>query len=165
MTEKIVQLVDKDNNNLYPVAGSLKQGSVTTSTINGKAVTADKIDFSTLGAQCVGKHGTGGTISVSFTPATSGGIIEVDAITGYVWGYAGGTASMRISNSGGLNTDSYIDGALSGGDLVGRQMHSKYLYSGATAGTTYTITATIYGQLGTPPSIAIFVKYYPGSNG
>lgn len=48
MTEKIVQLIDKDNNNVYPVAGSLKQGSVTTSTINNKAVTADKIDFSTI---------------------------------------------------------------------------------------------------------------------
>lgn len=48
MTEKIVQLIDKDNNNIYPVAGSLKSGSVTTSTINDGAVTADKIDVLSL---------------------------------------------------------------------------------------------------------------------
>lgn len=48
MVDKVVQLQDKDANNLYPVAGSLKQGSVTTSTINDGAVTAAKIDTSTL---------------------------------------------------------------------------------------------------------------------
>ena len=48
MADKIVQLVDKDNNNVYPIAGALAQGSVTTSTINDGAVTAEKIDFSTL---------------------------------------------------------------------------------------------------------------------
>lgn len=48
MVDKIVQLVDVDNNNVYPVAGSLKQGSVTTSTINDGAVTAAKINFSSL---------------------------------------------------------------------------------------------------------------------
>lgn len=48
MADKVVQLVDKDNNNVYPIAGALAQGSVNTSTINDGAVTADKIDFSTL---------------------------------------------------------------------------------------------------------------------
>lgn len=45
MTDKIVQLVDNENNNIYPVAGSLAQGSVTTSTINDGAVTGAKIDW------------------------------------------------------------------------------------------------------------------------
>lgn len=48
MVDKIVQLVDKDDNNVYPVAGSLKQGSVTTGTINDGAVTPSKIDMSAL---------------------------------------------------------------------------------------------------------------------
>ena len=48
MADKVVQLVDKDNNNVYPIAGALAQGSVNTSTINDGAVTANKIDFSTL---------------------------------------------------------------------------------------------------------------------
>jgi hypothetical protein len=48
MPNKIVQLVDNENDNIYPIAGSLAQGSVTTSTINDVAVTASKIDFSTM---------------------------------------------------------------------------------------------------------------------
>lgn len=48
MPNKIVQLVDNENNNIYPVAGSLAQDSVTTSTINDEAVTSSKIDFSTM---------------------------------------------------------------------------------------------------------------------
>lgn len=51
MTDKIVQLIDKDNNNVFPVAGSLKQGSVNSATINNKAVTAPKINFSTFFTQ------------------------------------------------------------------------------------------------------------------
>lgn len=49
MADKVVQLVDKDNNNVYPIAGALAQGSVNTGTINDEAVTAEKIDFTTLG--------------------------------------------------------------------------------------------------------------------
>lgn len=48
MSNQVVQLTDKDNNNIYPVAGALKQGSVTTSTIDDGAVTGAKIDFTTL---------------------------------------------------------------------------------------------------------------------
>lgn len=48
MAEKIVQLIDKDNNNIYPVAGSLKDGSVVTSSIADGAVTSAKVDFSTM---------------------------------------------------------------------------------------------------------------------
>lgn len=48
MADKVVQLIDKDNNNVYPIAGALAQGSVNTSTINDGAVTADKINYSTM---------------------------------------------------------------------------------------------------------------------
>ena len=58
MADRVVQLKDNQDNNVYPVAGALKQGSVTTSTINDGAVTtskindgavtADKIDFTTI---------------------------------------------------------------------------------------------------------------------
>lgn len=48
MVDKIVQLVDKDDNNLFPVAGSMKQGAVTTNLLADGAVTKDKIDFSTM---------------------------------------------------------------------------------------------------------------------
>ena len=43
MADKIVQLENKDGDNIFPVAGALKSGSVSTSTINDAAVTAAKI--------------------------------------------------------------------------------------------------------------------------
>ena len=73
MANKVVQLTDDSNNNIYPVAGALKSGSVTTSTIGNGAVTADKIDFTTLinnkkfmqagavpGVVCQGTNNVGG---------------------------------------------------------------------------------------------------------
>lgn len=48
MVDKIVQLVDKDNNNVYPIAGALAQGSVNTSTINDGAVTVGKMNFNSF---------------------------------------------------------------------------------------------------------------------
>ena len=48
MADKIVQLKDNQDNNVYPVAGAMKQGSVTTGTINDGAVTGVKIDFTTI---------------------------------------------------------------------------------------------------------------------
>lgn len=47
-TEEIVQLIDKDSNSIYPKAGALTQGSVTTSSIASGAVTSDKIDYTSL---------------------------------------------------------------------------------------------------------------------
>jgi len=49
MANQVVTIIDNEGNNIYPVAGALMQESVTTSTINNGAVTADKIDFTTLG--------------------------------------------------------------------------------------------------------------------
>ena len=43
MTDRIVQFTDGEDNNIFPVAGALKSGSVTTSTINDEAVTTAKI--------------------------------------------------------------------------------------------------------------------------
>lgn len=45
MADKIVTLIDHEGENLYPVAGALKEGSVTTSTIADDAITSSKIDF------------------------------------------------------------------------------------------------------------------------
>ena len=48
MADRVVQLKDNQDNNVYPIAGALAQGSVTTSTINDGAVTGVKIDFTTI---------------------------------------------------------------------------------------------------------------------
>ena len=51
MANQVVTIIDNNGNDIYPVAGALMQGAVTTSTINDGAVTANKIDFSTFGDQ------------------------------------------------------------------------------------------------------------------
>ena len=48
MADKIVTLIDNEGTNIYPVAGAVKEGSVTTSTIADDAITPAKIDFSTF---------------------------------------------------------------------------------------------------------------------
>ena len=58
MANKVVQLIDKDDNNIFPVAGSIagdsittgmiKDDAITTAKIDDGAVTANKIDSSTI---------------------------------------------------------------------------------------------------------------------
>lgn len=48
MANNIVQLIDKDNNNIFPVAGSMAGDSVTTSMIQDNAVTSAKIKTEVL---------------------------------------------------------------------------------------------------------------------
>lgn len=48
MVNKIVQLEDKEGNNVFPVAGSMASDSITTAMLQDGAVTSDKIDFATL---------------------------------------------------------------------------------------------------------------------
>lgn len=44
MADKIVQLVDKNSNNLYPVAGAVIDNAVSTGAISSQAVTNAKIE-------------------------------------------------------------------------------------------------------------------------
>lgn len=48
MANKITQLVNKDGDNLYPLAGGILSDSVTTDMVQDGAVTSDKIDSTTL---------------------------------------------------------------------------------------------------------------------
>lgn len=48
MANKVVQLVDKNSNNLYPVAGAVITDAVSTGAISNQAVTNPKIDWSTI---------------------------------------------------------------------------------------------------------------------
>ena len=49
MADKIVQLVDDQNNNIYPISRGVAANSVDTNAIQDGAVTSDKIDSTTLG--------------------------------------------------------------------------------------------------------------------
>lgn len=131
--------------------------------IGDSSITSDKIDFSTIGTNCVMNHDDGTSISVPFTPKVSGGIIEVEAMTGSTWGYAGQTIGLYITTPSGLTRVSYHDGALVSGDTIGRQMLSRAIFSGATADTTYTFEAYAGGITGRNPDISIVVRYYPGN--
>lgn len=48
MSNNIVQLEDKDGNNVFPVAGSLAANSIETTMLKDGSVTSDKIDFTTM---------------------------------------------------------------------------------------------------------------------
>ena len=48
MANKITQLVNKNGDNLYPLAGGIMSDSVTTDMIQDGAVTSDKIDSATI---------------------------------------------------------------------------------------------------------------------
>lgn len=121
------------------------------------------IDFATMGVNCVMNKSNGKNVSVSITPKISGGIIEIEAVTGYTWGYGGGTITYELNKPSGLTRDSYHIGSMSGGDTTGRQMITNAIYSGAKAGTTYTFSASVTGNTGATPDTSIIARYYPGS--
>lgn len=130
MPNKIVQLIDNEDNNIYPVAGSLAQGSVTTSTINDAAVTAAKIDFGTMPGNYSaseidtgytwidGKHIYKKTISLGALPnATTNSVSHGISNLGYVIkteGAALSTNGVRIdlpfsSSSGASNVQISVE--------------------------------------------------------
>ena len=53
MADKIVQLVDDQNNNIYPISRGVAADSVDTNAIQDGAVTSDKIDWSTLTSKTI----------------------------------------------------------------------------------------------------------------
>lgn len=55
MVDKIVQLVDKDNNNIYPLSRGVAADSIDTNAIQDGAVTSQKIDSATIITSPVGK--------------------------------------------------------------------------------------------------------------
>ena len=74
MADKIVQLVDQNDDNIYPVAGAMKDGTVDTNTILDGAVTGAKIDFSTTGGQCSQTNLPETTIGTSYVTLVSSSV-------------------------------------------------------------------------------------------
>lgn len=48
MADRIVQLTDEDDNNIFPAAGTMPTGAITTNMLQNNSVTSDKIDFTTI---------------------------------------------------------------------------------------------------------------------
>lgn len=100
MAEKIVQLIDNNNDNIYPVAGSLKDGSVTTSTISDEAVTSAKIDMDSLTSALYGNI----VSDMAFSISRAGGQQSTHTgkkihLGGNVYIYAGKAASSSAGSS------------------------------------------------------------------
>lgn len=123
--------------------GALKDNAVTESSITDNAVTADKIDFTTSAMHIYyAKIGT----EISFT-AEADMYVEVEGLTGYSWGYAGGIRSLDVTTETGLTRIFHRAGGLTGGDGVGRQCALHALYS-TTKNTNCKIKVTLGGNGG-----------------
>lgn len=98
--------------------------------------------------------------SISFT-AEADMYVEVEALTGYVWGYAGGTVSLDVATSTGLTPIFNRAGGLTGGDGAGRQLSLHALYS-TTKGTACTVQVNRGGATGGAQSGAgiVIIKCY-----
>ena len=78
MANKVVQLINEDNDNLYPLSGGVLSDSITTDMLKDDSVTSDKIDSTTLYEYTGTGHGESGNITLS-APFTDFKYIEVFA--------------------------------------------------------------------------------------
>lgn len=102
MADKIVQLVDEDNNNIYPISRGVAADSVDTAALKDNSVTSAKIDSATFSTsrKAVGTWIDGRTIyrkTVHITsPSTSNdyyGVVDNDLTQGlYITGYMTATS-------------------------------------------------------------------------
>lgn len=143
-------------------SGKIATSAVTTEKIASSAVTREKLNLDSTATTFY--YSNADTPSVSFTTTTDC-VVEITAVTGYRWGYSGGTLSLDISTSG-MNWMLNKSGNLTGGDGAGRQM-TAICYGKANANKNITITATQSGHLGGAASndkIALLVKCYRIAN-
>ena len=118
-----------------------------TTDITGDMIVTGGSAFSGLSTTCgVDFYNTTIGSSISFI-ADQDMIVEVEALTGYVWGYAGGIVSLDVSTHTGLTQIFQRAGGITGGDAVGRQMGLHALYS-TTSGTSCTIKVEQGGNTG-----------------
>lgn len=133
MADKIVQLQDEDGNNIFPLARGLGSDTVSTATIQNGAVTAAKIDLTTL----IDKIYPVGSIYMStnnVSPQTFLGgtwtriqnTFLIAAGSNYSAGSTGGSASHThtLSDAGGTafrnySTYAYIGRASTAGNIPG----------------------------------------------
>lgn len=114
-----------------------------TSKIGTGSVTADMIDFKTCAMHIY--YAVLGT-DVSFI-AEEDMYVEVEALTGFTWGYSGGIRSLDVNVHNGLTQLFNRSGGLSGGDTTGRQMSLHALYR-TTKNTECTLNVAISGSGG-----------------
>lgn len=128
------------------IPGYIQQGDkavLNTTQIGDSSITSSKIDFTTCGVHIY--YAPIGT-EISFV-AEADMYVEVEALTGYVWGYGGGTMSLDVSVHTGLDRIMHRAGGLTGGDQIGRQLSLHALYK-TTKNTQCTIKVSRGGASG-----------------
>lgn len=85
MADRIVQLTDEDDNNIFPAAGTMPTGAITTNMLQNNSVTSDKIDFTTLEGGNVPVAAT--SIHMPYGP-TSDHVIDLTRIGNIVFAFA-----------------------------------------------------------------------------
>lgn len=111
--------------------------------IGDDVIQARNLDFNTCAMHIYyAKIGT----EISFT-AEEDMFIEVEALTGYTWGYAAGARSLDVTTETGLTRLFHRAGGITGGDGAGRQLILHALYS-TTKNTVCKIKVTLGGQNG-----------------
>lgn len=191
MAEKIVQLVDKDNNNLYPVAGSLKSGSVTTSTISDGAVTQSKIAYSSFSPNSVVTRFYFNTLRSEERGTLQAQTLRGTTLTfgwsgyGAVIGIIGGAENIKYANiihsaefSEGINDDygvwgvnpnssiySYgrIGGYSGGENILPPGQASQYVIDGITVGYGSLFHSSAFAGMRDASTMA--VQFIRGSGG
>lgn len=116
MANKITQLVNKDGDNLYPLAGGILSDSVTTDMLQDESVTSDKIDWSTT------QHFSSYISDVVNVTINSGGGL----IRHFSEFFGGTTAFNQMMNGKAIAAANvFISGPGSTGDILTKMMVSS----------------------------------------
>lgn len=82
MADKIVQLQDKQGNNVFPITGGMAADSVTTDMIQDGAVTSDKIANGAVTASKLGSDINIPTITMTTTDPGEGAALAANSFIG-----------------------------------------------------------------------------------
>lgn len=96
MSNNIVQLVDKDSNNIFPIAGSMAADSITTAMIQDESVTPEKIGVSVSTVSATMKAGSGSDTTVTLNKIPLGGNLYI--LSGIVHATASSVTSGSRTN-------------------------------------------------------------------
>lgn len=148
MADRIVQLTDEDDNNIFPAAGTMPTGAITTNMLQNNSVTSDKIDFATFGRTVFGAGGTTLTYPQLTIQSPNNGIFMV--LWGFQdnWGYGGQAVGLDMNTPTGLTQIFHQHPYVARNDTVARDASGIAFYSGAIKGNSYTFSISQFGAFG-----------------
>ena len=148
---------------VYCVIAEVTVASTTTAitdsliSINRAGIGSQNVDFTT--PRIYVARGTNDSRPTYSFAASEDCVVEVEALTTHTWGYGGATLTLAL-NSPNLTRLWAINGIMTGGDTVGRQLQAKLLGT-ANAGDSVTVTVPSLGSTGVSCDILLIIKCYP----